>query len=202
MAQFPRSEAEILVLAQEMAAGLAANVVTYPSPPVSLLDLNSAAGAYVVANTGAVAAQAAAELATGTKNDALAALVDAMKDDLRYAENTVDFDDDLLKLIGWGGRSSRTSLEPPGQPRTLEAPKEGEGWVFLDWKEPVVGGAVAAYKIRRRLRPAGLWGDVGTAIESEITLIEQERGKEWEYRVIAINKAGESEPSNTVMAVL
>ncbi len=202
MAQFPRSEAEILVLAQEMAAGLAANPATYPSPPVAVLDLTTAAAAYVVANTGAVAAQAAAELATGTKNDALAALVDAMKDDLRYAENTVDFDDDLLKLIGWGGRSSRTSLEPPGQPRTLEAPKEGEGWVFLDWKEPVVGGAVAAYKIRRRLRPAGLWGDVGTAIESEITLIEQERGKEWEYRVIAINKAGESEPSNTVMVVL
>jgi len=40
------------------------------------------------------------------------------------------------------------------------------------------------------------------AIESEITLTNQERGKEWEYRVIAINKAGEGDPSNTVMAVL
>ncbi len=40
------------------------------------------------------------------------------------------------------------------------------------------------------------------AIESEITLSGQERGKEWEYRVIAVNKAGEGTPSNTVMAVL
>jgi len=40
------------------------------------------------------------------------------------------------------------------------------------------------------------------AMESEITLSGQERGKEWEYRVIAVNKAGESEASNTVMAVL
>ena len=32
--------------------------------------------------------------------------------------------------------------------------------------------------------------------------MNQERGKEWEYRVIAVNKAGEGELSNTVMAVL
>jgi len=58
------------------------------------------------------------------------------------------------------------------------------------------------YKIQRRERPSGPWADVGLAIESEITLSDQERGKEWEYRVIAVNKAGEGQPSNTVMAVL
>ncbi len=49
------------------------------------------------------------------------------------------------------------------------------------------------------------------AIESEITLSNQERGKAWEYRVIAANKAslcvgrrqaGEGAPSNTVMGML
>lgn len=125
-----------------------------------------------------------------------------MKADLRYAETTVNYDDDQLKLIGWGGRKTRTSLEAPGQCRSLEAAREGEGWVFLDWKEPVDGGAVAAYKIQRRERPSGAWSDVGMAIESEITLSNQERAKEWEYRVLAVNKAGEGEPSNTVMAVL
>jgi hypothetical protein len=84
----------------------------------------------------------------------------------------------------------------------LEAPRQGEGWLFLDWKEPVDGGTVTAYKIQRRLCPDGAWFDVGTALETEITLNGQERRKEWEYRVIAINKAGESETSNTVMAVL
>jgi len=101
-----------------------------------------------------------------------------------------------------------TNLSPFSVPififktRSLEAPREGEGWVFLDWKEPVDGGAVAAYKIQRRERPSGAWADVGMAIESEITLSGQERGKEWEYRVLAVNKAGEGQPSNTVMAVL
>ncbi len=136
------------------------------------------------------------------KDEALQTLTDAMKADIRYAENTVNYDDDKLKLIGWAGRAAKTSLEAPGQARTLEAPREGEGWVFLDWKEPVDGGAVAAYKIQRRLRPDGPWSDVGLAVESEITLTNQERGKEWEYRVIAVNKSGEGQPSNTVMAVL
>jgi len=40
------------------------------------------------------------------------------------------------------------------------------------------------------------------AIESEATLNNQERGKDWEYRIFATNKAGESVTSNTVAAVL
>ena len=39
-------------------------------------------------------------------------------------------------------------------------------------------------------------------METNTTLLNQQRGKECEYRVIAVNKAGESAPSNTVMAVL
>jgi hypothetical protein len=62
--------------------------------------------------------------------------------------------------------------------------------------------AMAAYDIQRRERPTGPWLDVTTPIDFEITLSDQERGKSWEYRVLAVNKAGESEPSNTVAAVL
>ena len=125
-----------------------------------------------------------------------------MKADLRYAEAAVAGDDAKLKLIGWGGRSAKVPLAAPGQCRVLEAPRQGEGWIFLDWKEPTEGGAVATYRIQRRLRPDGAWLDVGLAIDSETTLTGQERAKEWEYRVSAVNKAGEGAPSNTVMAVL
>ena len=67
---------------------------------------------------------------------------------------------------------------------------------------PIDGGKTAAYKIQRRPRPEGPWADVSMAIESEITLSDQTRGTEWEFRIIAVNKAGEGQPSNTVMAVL
>lgn len=48
----------------------------------------------------------------------------------------------------------------------------------------------------------GDWADVGMAVDSEITLNGQEPGVEFEYRVIAVNKAGEGPASNIVRAVL
>ena len=72
--------------------------------------------------------------------------------------------------------------------------------MFLDWKQPVDGGRVSAYKVQSR--SGGNWQDVATAIETEATLVDQPKGAELEYRVIAINKAGDGLPSNTVMVVL
>lgn len=202
MARFPFTEADIVALADVMQSGLTDNAVVYPAPPVLPADLIVLINTYQVAKNGAVAAQAAAEDATATKNDALEDLVEAMKSDIRYAENTVNYDDDKLKLIGWAGRKTAIPLAAPGQARLLEAPKQGEGWVFLDWKAPVEGGAVSAYKVMRRERPDGPWAEVATAVISEATLVEQPTRKELEYRIIAVNKAGDGEPSNTAMVVL
>lgn len=92
-----------------------------------------------------------------------------MKAILRYAEDAVNDDDAKLTVLGWGGRPAATALEPPGQPRSLEAPRQDEGWVFLDWKKPTDGGAVAAYKIERRERSSGNWTLIHMAIDSEAT---------------------------------
>jgi len=74
--------------------------------------------------------------------------------------------------------------------------------VFLDWKTPADGGKPKAYKVQRRVRQVGDWADVATAIFSEITLVDQPEKPQLEYRVIAVNKTGEGQPGNTVMAVL
>ena len=202
MARFPRTEAEVVALAEAMITGLTANAVLYPAPPVSVVDLTTAKNNYITALNVAIAARAAAEAATTAKDEVFDDLVDSMKTDLRYAENTSNFDDDKLKLIGWAGKSAGTPLAIPGQVRSLEVPKQGDGWVMLDWKAPSDGGAPSAYKVMRRERPAGAWEDVATAVITEATLVEQPKGKELEYRIIAVNKAGEGEPSNTQMVVL
>ena len=70
-------------------------------------------------------------------------------------------------IRSWSGRRPANALEHPGQTRSLEAPHQGAGWIFLDWKAPDNGGKVAAYKLQRREEGSQDWIDVGTAIETE-----------------------------------
>jgi hypothetical protein len=202
MARFPERESDIRALAQSIITGLTDNAAVYPAPPVTAIELQANLDSLITLCDDCVAAQAAAQQATIIKNAGLEELIDAMKALLRYAENTVNFDDALLALLGWAGRAAAAALAVPGQCRILEAPSQGEGWIFLDWKKPADGGAVASYKIERRERPSGDWTIADLALLSEATLTSQERGKDWEYRVIAVNMAGEGVPSNTVAAVV
>lgn len=71
MARFPRTEAEVIELAQSMVSGLTANIAIYPAPPVVPLDLGTLVSAYTTAKNAAIAAQAAAEDATAGKDDSL-----------------------------------------------------------------------------------------------------------------------------------
>jgi fibronectin type III domain protein len=205
MARFPRTEPEVVTLAQEMVSGLEDNGVPnpyFPTPPIASAGLTTLLDDYTAARNGLMAKSAVAEQATVEKDDKLTVLVDGMKSDLRYAENAVDYDDEKLKSIGWAGRKTRSPLTAPGQSRLLEARVQGEGDLTLDWRSPIDGGKPNAYRVMRRQRPEGPWSDVATAVTCEVELTDQPRGVEFEYRIVAVNKAGEGEPSNTVVVVL
>ena len=197
MARFPKKEAQIAALAEQLWRGLLDNNAIFSQPPVHPIWIRIRKLIYQSQHDNFLAARAAAEQATGEKSEALEELIEAMKADIRYAENTVNFDDDKLKLIGWAGKKAKTPIAAPCQVRLLEAPKQGAGWVYLDWKAPADGGKANAYKVQRR--DSGDWKTIATAILSEITLVDQPQRTQLEYRVIAVNKAGEGQASNTVM---
>lgn len=200
--RFPKTESKIRALAQNIIAGLDGNP-NFPSPPILPADLQSRLNAAVSSADAQVMAQAAAKQATDTKQAAFDDLITDMKTVLHYAEDTVHDDDAKLSELGWGGRAEPHSLEVPGQPRLLEVLRQGAGWLTLDWKKPADGGAPASYKIERReLTENGIWTLAGISVDTEVTLNDQKHGKEWEYRVIAVNKAGDGEPGNTVTALL
>ena len=208
MASFPRTENDILVLAEKLRVGLAANESVFPAPPVEVKNLATFIKDFEEARDVTVATQAAALEASATKADKLQELTDAIKRNLAYAENTANKDEDKLKLLGWSGRKEPTKLIAPGQPRNLEIESEGPGTITLDWKKPLprTGGKTASYKIECRELPKGAtptsWQLKGMALDSEATLASLPQGTQLEFRVIAVNKAGDSEPSNTVSAVL
>ena len=64
----------------------------------------------------------------------------------------------------------------------------------------LTGGKPKAYKVQRRSGES--WDNIAAAIITEATLIERPEKQELEYRVIAVNKAGEGQASNTVMVVV
>jgi hypothetical protein len=202
MARFPNREADVAALAGNVIIGLTEYAEDFPAPPIPAADLKTALDGYLASRDQASVADGAAADAHGQKNDALGTLVDSLRADLRYAEEAVKHDGEKLRKLGWGARRPPTSLEPPGQARTLEAKRQGPGWVYLDWKEPSEGGAVAAYRVESRTKMGGEWQLVSMTIESQVVLADQERGVDLDFQVVGVNRAGKGEPSNIISAIL
>ena len=202
MRRFPRREAEVAELARQIVAGLGENPDDFPTPPLTPERLQKLLEAYQEAHLEAVGARAAFAQAVDAKDEALQTLIRGMKTELRYAEFAVNYDNAKLKPLGWRKRKEPSPMLPPGLVRNLDVKREGSGWVSLNWKKPDEGGPVAFYQIQVRHLGRGEWQEDVRCFETAIVLKDQERGIELEYTVVAINKAGEAEPSNVVTALL
>lgn len=202
MATFPRSEDDILVLAQAMVNGFSAHPEIYPAPPkpgpALMVLLNNALAAIDAERE----AYAASEADTTEKKLRFAQLSQAMRDDLRYAEIAVEMNDEKLKRLGWSAHKKDAPLEPPGQAMALVIASQGPGHLKLVWERPIKGGVVASYQIRRRHVGESVWHVAGLSLIAEANLEAQERNVELEYCVAAVNASGEGLASNIVMAVL
>ncbi|VFN03127.1 MAG: hypothetical protein BECKG1743D_GA0114223_107763 [Candidatus Kentron sp. G] len=203
MATFPKTEEEIIALANDVAGGLQTHSDIFPAPPVDALTLENSITAYASARDAAVSALAASKQATDNKKAALKQMKGELKRILRYAETTTSFDDTKLQGLGWGGRRPRQPLAALGQVLDVVSVEQGDDWIKLSWEKPVDGGKVAAYDVMSRERLSeGSWNTVGMTTDREITLTSQETGKKMEYTVVATNKSGKGPVGNVVMAVL
>jgi hypothetical protein len=202
MATFPISEAEVAQLARTMIGGFENHTDKLPSPPLAPDQLKDSLEAYRSARTRAKDASAAARLATAKKRETLKKLVDDMKTNLRYAENTCGSDRATLKTLGWGVRRPKKSMEVPGQVMGHEIFKEGPGWIKLRWRKPLDGGEVRAYRVERCRLDSEQWEIAGMSTATHAKLENQERGVHWMYRVIAVNAVGEGMESALAEAVL
>jgi len=187
--RFPTRENDIRVLAELLIDGLVDHPEYFPTPPVTPDDLKASFDSYKVARDTAIKAAGAAKDAFDVKDETLDVLTEHMRANLKYAEFAAGGDEGKLNMLGWGGRRSSKSLETPAQPRFLEVARSGKGWIFLDWKPPLEGGEVAAYKVQVARPEDGVCEDVGRLLrESTVAawaygLLYRPEFASWPYAV-------------------
>ena len=207
MPDFPKREADLLSLAAGMIAG-------YTDEP-SLFPHADAAGLQTLLDDfhgkleGQTQAQALARMATKEKKASLKRLEAFVKVQLRQSEVDTAGDPQALHLIGWGPKAGSRTADPPGPPRGLTVAQEDGGSLTLVWKAPLStdGGRVRTYIVERREQraaggPLGEWRHAGVTLLPRITLPDQPRGLQLEYRVHALNHGGPGDFGNTVAVVL
>lgn len=209
MPRYPTQQAQMLALSKDMIAGYTDKPALFPNADVALLQ--SLQDAYYAASAAQTEAATVAQLATEAKQEAMAGLRADMKRQLKQSQVDTVSNPENLNYIGWGRRHDGHSIEAPGQPMRLRSVDEGESTLLIEWKRPArgSGGPVTTYFIESRqlTKDEGSGGESGwrheaASLETTITLKNQPRGVQLEYRVKAINKAGQSNPSNTIAVVL
>jgi len=206
MPRYPTQQAQILALAEAMIGGYTEQAALFPNADAPLLQ--SLRDAYNNATAAQTEAMAKAQLATEAKQTALAQLQAVIKRQLKQSQIDTVANPDNLKYIGWGPRAAAQSIEAPGQPLSLKSINEGADTLLIEWRRPArgSGGLVRTYIIEKReLAIDGTgddWRQAAISLETRASLKAQPRGVQLEYRVKAINKAGQGEPSNTVAVVL
>jgi hypothetical protein len=199
--RFPKDKANVLALARTVNKGMGDNATTFSRPPVAMTDMETLLANYDAKRAEITAAEAHVKQLYEDEGDIYDDISGGTQRNIKYGESIAGGDEATLALFGWGNPRPRQPLLPPGQARALEIIGQGDGWVQVDWKEPVGGGKPVSY-IVRRAEDGSDFVDAKTETASESILLNQPTGRKLTYQVVAINRAGESMASNTVALVL
>ena len=198
---FPENEADILKLAQRLVEEMERDPERWRDAPVSAAELR--AQIEVIRKLAAESAEAERRSleAQIAKDESLRHVKEVLGEHLMFTEVDVDGQPERLSGLGWGGRPGATDRELPAQVRDLTVRKMGDSSVALRWRPPHDGGPAAEYRMQRR-RLGGPWEYVATAVDNHCILFDQPCGIEFDVRVVAVNKAGAGEPSDSITVVL
>lgn len=199
MPRFPKSEPEIIALAQQIVTGMANNPL-FANAPMTSGAFQTKLEDFTAKRDEIFVDEAALSEKYDDKEDLKFDLTETMKQLIGFLQAMSNNDPSEMASIGIGADSPRISAAP-SQPRTLEIVSQTNAEVKLDWKNPSQGN-VSAYRVERREMPNGDWQICFSGKESEAALVNQPKGKELEYRAIAFNANGDSPPSNTVTLTL
>jgi len=154
MPRFPKTEAEIIALAQQIENGLNNNQ-NLAASPVNKNDFAAIYSAFIAKRDLILVKEAELSIDHDEKDDLQDDLTEAMQRVIDYLDSFTNSDGAQLASIGWGSAAAPTK-QPPGQPRVLEIISQTDAILSLDWKNPADGGRVASYRVERRERPAGV----------------------------------------------
>jgi len=201
MPRFPTSEAQIVALADRMFKGYQRHPMDFPH--VAFVFLIIASGKYRQARQKQIEARATERRAATDRRHKLHTLVRIMKECLKKACVDVADDPKKMSLLGYAVTDGTRSLEPPNCPRNLTAVCQENNKVKMHWDKPVKGGSLDNYLIERRAASEEMYGPViwqlvETIYDTQIELTDQPTSVTLEYRVVAANKSGKSNPSNVI----
>lgn len=215
MATYPRTQSEISALVESMIAGYSEHPGDFPSADVAALT--TARDQYEAASEALTDAQSAARLAAEAKAEKLELLQVITRQELKKSQVDTADQPEKLGFIGWGPKADTQSMQAPSAPGNLKIISQGiggednnKGILHLSWRKSAFKRArfVRYYSVERRQMAKqqtdhnGQWQHIATALDNKISLMEEPTGIRLEYRVRAVNKGGESSPSNTIAVVL
>ncbi|CAF0846330.1 unnamed protein product [Brachionus calyciflorus] len=100
---------------------------------------------------------------------------------------------------------AKNPFDAPGAPGKLECLSRSYNHIEIGWKKPSNdGGApIKGYIVERREKDGKKWNRINKDLNKETSFFDDKvlSGKEYEYRVLAVNEGGEGEPSTSPLVV-
>lgn len=105
-----------------------------------------------------------------------------------------------------GAIVAKNPFDPPSKPNRPELTDWGKDFVDLKWSPPKSDGGlpIEKYIVQKREKGGRSWAECArvSGDKNNATVTDVEPGHEYEFRIVALNKAGESEPSEASQSVV